>query len=1082
VKIKYVIKGRLMHMGNVDCKGKTYGNYECHLTDAMANMGIHAFRYYPKDKVIVNTQSTMKEYGCKQVYANMPYSFIEEFVEAADSEEYIRMYKAIDEGATRASTVFRTKNTDIMCRVCLSPSEYDEDGQLIMAMGIVENVSEIVFRNEQHTSIIEALGSMYYAMYLLNFEDMTFQEIRTKKNVRNVIGEKGDAKTGFADMVENLVTRETQNAMRVFNEIYTMPERLRRNGFISQEFEGVTAGWSKVYIIPVSENRAGQVTSAIYCVSSIADEKEKMDVQNNLIMALASIYQDVYMVNLHTKVAVAYRMSSEMDLRYGREFVVGDYEKNLGMYIDNEVYEDDQPLFDKVRYIDTINALFTDDRRYAFTYRVDRDGRIFYVQCQVVKPSEDRDEFVLAFKDVDREVRQEQQDKKALDEQQGVIKALSVRYDSVYLVDVSKGTIVPYRMSERNTKEYGELIKNGGSWNQLMHKYADKYVFDAYRDEFKEKTSVENIQNTIAKDDTFVYEYMNDRPGERSYYRIKAVSMPWEKGRHIVIGFTDVSKEREQELAMQNALKDAYKSAKAANSAKSDFLANMSHDIRTPLNGIIGMTAIAGTHIDDQKRVQECLKKITASSKHLLSLVNEVLDISKIESGKIDMAEEDFLLPELIDNMLTMVNPQVQNYGHQLFVNIKNVKHEKVIGDSLRIQQLFVNLISNSIKYTPKGGKISVTLTELPTNQNKVGYYEAIFEDNGIGMSEEYVRKIFEPFSRAEDERVGKVQGTGLGMAISRNIVHMMGGDIEVCSKLNQGTRITATFFLKLQEVEEVSYEALVNLSVLVADDDDTSTEIACDILTELGMNAEGVSSGEEAIKRVVKQHEQGEDFFAIILDWKMPDMDGIETTREIRRIVGEEVPIIIISAYDWSYIEQEARLAGANAFISKPLFKSRVAHLFKSLVGAEEEQVTVDTQKFSDMDLRGYRILLVEDNELNAEIATELLSMTGITVEQAKDGVEAVDMVRDRRSKKADRYDVILMDIQMPRMNGYDATRAIRSLDDDYCRKVPIIAMTANAFAEDVQAALSAGMNEHIAKPIDLDVLAAVLNKWGIK
>jgi CheY-like chemotaxis protein/two-component sensor histidine kinase len=453
--------------------------------------------------------------------------------------------------------------------------------------------------------------------------------------------------------------------------------------------------------------------------------------------------------------------------------------------------------------------------------------------------------------------------------------------------------------------------------------------------------------------------------------------------------------------------------------------------------------------------------------------------MSKIESGKIELEQDNFNLSELIDNLLSMMRPQLEAHRHELNVNIKNVRHENVIGDSLRIQQLFVNLMSNSIKYTPDGGNIKLSLTEKTTENQKVGCFEAVFEDNGIGMSEEFTDKLFEPFSRARDERVGKIQGTGLGMAIAKNIVTMMGGNIEVESHIDKGTKITVTIFLELQDVEEVRYEDFIDLQVLVADDDEAGMESACAMLDELGMKSTGVRSGTEAVRLVSERDGKEDEFFAVILDWKMPGMDGMETTRAIRKAVGDDVPIIIISAYDWSDIEQEARMAGANEFISKPLFKSRLTHLFAKLTGKVEEAPTTEPLKeFSQLDCKGYRVLLAEDNELNAEIAMDILGMTGMTIDWVKDGSEAVDMVRDRGDIC---YDLILMDIQMPKMNGYDAARAIRNLGDDYCRTVPVIAMSANAFAEDIHAALSAGMNGHIAKPLDLKTLAEVIDKWVI-
>ena len=344
-------------------------------------------------------------------------------------------------------------------------------------------------------------------------------------------------------------------------------------------------------------------------------------------------------------------------------------------------------------------------------------------------------------------------------------------------------------------------------------------------------------------------------------------------------------------------------------------------------------------------------------------------------------------------------------------------------------------------------------------------------------MSEDFVEQIFEPFSRAADGRVNQIQGTGLGMPISRNIVRMMGGDIKVESRLGEGSRFIVTMYLKLQDAAEIPNDRFVNLDVLVADDDPLSLDSCCGMLNDLGMKADGVSTGAEAVEQVVLHHAQKRDYFACILDWKMPDMDGIATTRAIRKAVGSEVPIIIISAYDWTDIEQEALAAGANAFISKPLFRSRLARTFSALVGEEEPaEQEPSPASLEEVRLEGRRALLVEDNALNLEIAAEILEMTGLTVESATDGTEAVDRMA---SCEDGYYDIIFMDIQMPRMNGYDATRAIRAMNRSYCKQVPIVAMTANAFAEDVQAAKTVGMNEHIAKPLDLKTLARTLERW---
>ena len=344
-------------------------------------------------------------------------------------------------------------------------------------------------------------------------------------------------------------------------------------------------------------------------------------------------------------------------------------------------------------------------------------------------------------------------------------------------------------------------------------------------------------------------------------------------------------------------------------------------------------------------------------------------------------------------------------------------------------------------------------------------------------MSKEFLDHIFDPFARAEDERVQRIQGTGLGMPITRNIVRMMGGDIKVESTPGVGSRFTVLMYLKLQDTVQERYEKFIDLDVLVADDDPMSLESCCGMLDELGMKAEGVSGGAEAVECVIQRHQQKRDYFACILDWKMPDMDGIATTRAIRRAVGKDVPIIIISAYDWSDIELDARAAGANAFISKPLFRSRLAKTFSALVGEEDSKIQESPMlALEALDFTGRRVLLVEDNLLNAEIATEVLSATGLTIDLALDGIEAVDKMEEVADGY---YDLIFMDIQMPRMNGYDATRAIRAMSREYCRQIPIVAMTANAFAEDVQSAKTVGMNAHIAKPLDLNILAKTLSRW---
>lgn len=544
----------------------------------------------------------------------------------------------------------------------------------------------------------------------------------------------------------------------------------------------------------------------------------------------------------------------------------------------------------------------------------------------------------------------------------------------------------------------------------------------------------------------------------------------------VLMASQDETELKKKEVRDQEALREAYQAAENASNAKSDFLSKMSHDIRTPMNAIIGMTALAGSYIDDKDRMLECLKKITSSSKLLLGLINEVLDMSRIESGNIKLVDEDIELSVLLEDVLELVKGDVKNKNLDLNVSIENMKHEKVIGDSIRIQKIFTNIISNSIKYTPNGGKISITVNEKPTHSKSTSCFEFIFEDTGIGMSKEFVKKIFVPFERAEDSRIDKIQGTGLGMAIVNNIIHMMGGEIQVESEINKGSRFTVTMVLKLQDDKEETDKELINLKVLVVDDEKVVCDSTCKVLNSIGMNSEGVTTGKEAVTRVVEEHEKNDDFYAAIIDWNMPEMNGIETTKEIRKAVGKDVPIIIMSAYDWSDIEEEAKAAGVNAFISKPLFKSRLTTTFKQLLNNnQEEENPLSVLKNEDYSNR--RALVVEDNELNAEIMREMLNMTGIKVDRAENGKVAVEKLE---SEPENYYDIVFMDIQMPIMNGYQAAEAIRQMDQRKdVHTIPIIAVTANAFVEDILTAKAAGMNEHIAKPVDIKELDEILQKW---
>ena len=616
-----------------------------------------------------------------------------------------------------------------------------------------------------------------------------------------------------------------------------------------------------------------------------------------------------------------------------------------------------------------------------------------------------------------------------------------------------------------------------GAYHDFVEQVVAKYKTLEPLDALAALISPENIRKNLqGENDIYKFEYCST--DENTYKIASFIPLEWEGTKLVkaLLASMDVSQEKKAEIESHKALKEAYRAAESASRAKTEFLSNMSHDIRTPMNAIVGLTAIAGANIENQDKVVECLGKITKSSRHLLGLINEVLDMARIESGRMSLAEEDFSLPELVDNLLTLTKPAIDEHRHQLEVHIEHIEHEAVCGDSLRIQQVFVNLMSNAVKYTPDGGNITFTIKEKPNGFSELGCYEFSIEDNGIGMTPEFQKIMFEPFSRADDHRTTKVQGTGLGMAIARNIVNLMNGEIQVESAPNKGTKITVTVYLKLQETEKEQEKEWVDLPVLVVDDDKTCCESTVATLREIGIAGEWVLTGKEAVERCYARHETNRDYFAVILDWKMPEMDGIATARKIRERVGKEVTIIILTSFDFTEIEEEARAAGVNAFMAKPLFRSRLTATLRQFTsGKKEKNARNYLEEFAKENYAGKRILLVEDNALNREIATEILRMTGVTVDTAENGKIAVEKVMEAPEKW---YDLLFMDIQMPIMNGYEATAAIRALAGSR-GKVPIIAMTANAFAEDVQLAKNTGMNEHIAKPLDLNKLNDVLKQW---
>ena len=517
-------------------------------------------------------------------------------------------------------------------------------------------------------------------------------------------------------------------------------------------------------------------------------------------------------------------------------------------------------------------------------------------------------------------------------------------------------------------------------------------------------------------------------------------------------------------------LQETAREAETANRAKTDFLSTMSHDIRTPMNAIIGLTTIAEKNVNDPESVKENLHKISLASNHLLTLINDILDISKVESGKLTLSPVSFSIAETAENLVNLSQPMVKEKNIDFNFRISPIEYEYLYADQLRLNQIFINILSNAIKYTEPLGRVTIDMNETPGSEPGKVHLMYKVTDTGIGMTPEYMEKMYQPFSRQTDSRVNTIQGTGLGLSITKKMVDLMGGTIDCQSEVNKGTCFTIDLEIPIAE-RQLDEMKLEPIDVLVVDDDEVLLETARDTLNSLGAVSETSSSGADALRRISQRHEIGKDYDVVIVDWKMPEMDGLELTRRIREVAGEKLPILLISAYDWSDIEDAARDAGANGFVSKPLFRSNLYAKITELLGIESDIQDPDED---NSDIAGMHILVAEDNDINWEIISMMLEMYGIETERAVNGQIAVEMAEAGSEK----YDLIFMDIQMPIMNGLEATRRIRNSENRQAAAIPIIAMTADAFSENVAECLEAGMNGHIAKPVDIKIVLKEIRK----
>ena len=691
---------------------------------------------------------------------------------------------------------------------------------------------------------------------------------------------------------------------------------------------------------------------------------------------------------------------------------------------------------------------------------------------------------ILTIEVLEEVTRERQEKDKALAEQYAIIDTLARNFKNVFIANLNSGTARVMRLTDDyDVKAVLAVMEKEFPFDAVIKQWIQENVHPDDKARMADAFSFANLRKVFSERDEYQGTYRSTEGGSLHHYQFDFRKA--DDNGNIVAGFQVIDaivEEHEQqakrEREQQEALAQALSAAQQANKAKTTFLNSMSHDIRTPMNAIVGFTALAQTHSDDQAQVQDYLSKISTSSTHLLSLINDILDMSRIESGTVKLQETEVHIPDLLHDLRIMIQNLIKAKNQNLFIDTQDVVHEDVVTDKLRLNQILLNIVGNAIKFTPAGGDIIIRLVEKPCSLKDYTTYEFSVKDNGIGMSKEYLGHIFETFTREYSATVSGIQGTGLGMAITKNIVDMMGGDIRVESEVGKGSLFTVTLNMRIGNgfVKNDPIPELLGAKALIVDDNMDTCRSVSKMLRDIQMRPDWTTSGKEAIVRAQDAAEMMDEYKVYIIDYLMPDMNGIETVRRIRNVISADVPIIVLTAYDWTDFESEARQAGVTAFVSKPIFMSELRTvLTQPAIKEGLESLEIEKEKKEIYDYSGKRVLLVEDNELNREIATAILEEAGMKVDSVDDGDVAVSTIHNAL---ADQYDLVFMDIQMPKMDGYTATREIRTLPDNRKANIPIIAMTANAFEEDRRKSYEYGMNGHIIKPISIEEIAKVLDE----
>ena len=1080
----------------VQSRTRTEGMYSAY--EAVSDLYLAMFRINIKK----NTYASIKTTGAVQEYTVPGSNRYDENLKAiitalADKESLDSALEFLDlstiekrmQGKKHIYTHFNGKVAGL-CRLHLIREASDAEGEMshvVLAVETLDEVAKSYEKLDEMHEIIAASRMGIWAIYLIDGQAPRMEANDLMQGLLGVADKHLTPEETYDAWFTNIVPDSVQSVLRSVEKMKAegrdentylwkhpvLGERYVRCGGTAKPVEGgfVLRGYH-------------------YDVNEVVREQKKKDralrEQIAIIDTLAKNFKNVFIANLNSGTARVVRLAEDYDVRAVTDVMESEfpYDPVIKQWVQENVHPDDKERITKAFAFENLRKVFSEQNEYNGTYRSTEGGETHHYQFDF-KKADDNGNVVAGFQVIDAIVEEhehqarrerELEDARARGEREHaeVVNSLSTIYSTIFVADIATHrykvlTSVPLMK---------ETVPTEGKFDDVKNQIMESFIVPEYRDSMCAFLDLDTLAQRLESTNSITTEY-------------KAPTGQWMQSRFIVkrrgeggaakevlYVASDITKEKLRDLEQQEALAQALAAAQQASRAKTTFLNSMSHDIRTPMNAIVGFTALAQTHSDDQMQVQDYLGKISTSSMHLLSLINDILDMSRIESGTVKLQEADVHIPDLLHDLRTMIQSLIKSKNQNLFIDTQDVMHEDVVTDKLRLNQVLLNIVGNAIKFTQPGGDIIIRLAEKPCSIKGYTTYEFSVKDNGIGMSKEYLEHIFETFTREHSATVSGIQGTGLGMAITKNIVDMMNGDIRVESEQGKGSLFTVTLNLRIANgfTETEPIPELLGAKVLVVDDDMDTCRSISKMLRDIQMRPDWTTSGKEAVVHAQDAAEMMDEYKAYIIDYLMPDMNGIETVRRIRKVIRAEVPIIVLTAYDWTDFEDEARQAGVTAFVSKPIFMSELrAVLTQPATTNGSEGAQAGAARKETPDYRGKRVLLVEDNELNREIATALLEETGMTVDTAEDGDIAVATIDKALS---DRYDLIFMDIQMPRMDGYTATREIRTLPDNRKANIPIVAMTANAFEEDRQRAYKAGMNGHIIKPISIEAIARVVNE----